>query len=168
LGLRCCLRRVIPSDEMPLFGLNSIEPLPPPSHQRAPTLNYDSQGQIGEGTGMESGSERLQSYRKEAERYAELATLANAISQISCTKGSSDFLAWPRIWSASRVRELVGISCMEKAALSLRAESSSWQLVDLGGVLRHKELPALGGAGSNDTLWEFAGRFRRLDMPTVR
>jgi hypothetical protein len=55
---------------VPLFGPNSIGPLPHRPHQDAPSLNYRSLGLTGVSKWR---AERAQGYRKEAEKYAKLA-----------------------------------------------------------------------------------------------
>ncbi len=63
---------------------------------------------------MEGKAERAQGYRKEAERYAELAGSGQRdITNFVNKRLAERFVAWPRIWSVSGVSELVGTSYME-------------------------------------------------------
>jgi hypothetical protein len=62
----------------------------------------------------ESRAEQAQGYRKEAERYAELASSGQRDITNFVRKGlQSDLLAWPRIWSVLGVSEFVGASYTE-------------------------------------------------------
>jgi hypothetical protein len=92
---------------------------------------------------MESGAERAQGYRKEAERYAELASSGQRdITNFVHKRLAERFLAWPRIWSVSGVCELVGTYYTENSGP--RREPSAIGFVRAGAALTSKRAPSPG------------------------